>query len=175
MKPDKTPAMQKLVRLGLEAGGEGMEEVYSYIFEPVFKKLTYAPDMDIKYSAEEAAYNFLGGFVGSAIFGGASLAVGFDNNPAPESYAEAEKAINAFKDSAFHLGIADAKTRKALLKAEKAIKNASYYDGAENKYVLSPEVAELINATKVVRRNPETGEAQVLIDKFAGVGKTSVV
>ena len=198
----KRPAVQKLVRVGLEAGGEGMEELYTYLLEPVFKKV-YDSDAKLDYSAEQAAYNFLGGFVGSAIFGGAAVAIGIDNDPAPGEIAKAQEAINKFKQSAFHNGISDIKTQKALKAAERAVKNVSYYIGENNTYNVPKEVAqmlsmssgqltvgdagpysatysqggfgELVRATDTVRRNPDSTESQELIDRYAGVGNTSVV
>lgn len=165
----RRPAMQKLVRVALEAGGEGFEEVTTYLLDPVFKKLTYAPDAEIDYSIEEAAYNFLGGFAGSAIFGGGAAILGYDIDPASVEASKANEAVRAFAQSAFHKGINHADTQKLLAKAEKAVKNASWYDNKNNAYMVPENLAEIFNAGKAVKANPTSAQSAEIIKKYPGV------
>ncbi len=171
----RRPAMQKLVRVALEAGGEGFEEVTTYLLDPVFKKLTYAPDAEIDYSIEEAAYNFLGGFAGSAIFGGGAAILGYDIDPASVESSKANEAVSAFAQSAFHKGINHTDTQKLLAKAEKAVKNASWYDNKNNAYMVPENLAEIFNAGKAVKAEPNTAQSAKLIEMYSGIGNTQVV
>ena len=98
----------------------------------------------------------------------------YDNSPAPEAFANVQKAVNEFKKTAFHNGLNDVKTQKAIDNVDKAVKNASFYNTETHKYEVPPAVAELMDAGKVIRRNPESGEAQELIEKYSGVGNTKV-
>ena len=166
--------MQKFARVLFEAGGEGIEEVLSYFADPLIDKLTKIPGAKIEYDIQEAAYNWLGGFIGSAIFSGGAVIAGYDNSPVPEAYADVNKKINKAKRIAFHNGLNDPKTQKALDDAEKAIKNVSSFNTKTQKYEVPPSVAELITAGKTIRRNPNTLEAQELIEKYSGVGNTKV-
>lgn len=171
----KNSAMQKFARVLFEAGGEGTEEVLTYLAAPIIDKITKIPGAKIDYDIEEAAYNWLGGFVGSTLFSGGAVIAGYDLSPAPEAYDNAKKAVNEFKKSAFHNGINDAQTQKALAKAQKAIENASFYDSDNQRFEIPQTVAELISAAETVKRNPNTAEAQELIERYSGVGKTEVV
>jgi len=167
--------LQKFARVLFEAGGEGTEEVLSYLVEPWIDKMTNIPGAKIEYDIKEAAYNWLGGSIGSFIFNGGSVTVGYDNSPAPEAFAKAKKAVDEFKSTAFHNGLNDAKTQKAIDKVEKSVKEASFYNTETQKYEIPPSVAELITAGKTIRRNPNTLEAQDLIEKYSGVGNTKVI
>ena len=167
--------MQKFARVLFEAGGEGTEEVLTYLAEPLIDKLTKIPGAKIDYDIQEVAYNWLGGLVGSVIFGGGAVIAGYDNSPAPEAFANVQKAVNEFKKLAFHNGLNDAKTQKAIDNVDKAVKNASFYNTESQKYEVPQFVAELISAGKTIRRNPNTLEAQELIEKYSGVGNTKVI
>ncbi len=165
----KSNSGQQLVRLLLEGGGEGFEEVLSYFAEPLIKKI-YDSESDFSYSLEEAAYNFAGGFIGSAIFGGGADLVGMRKSPATEISIEAENAVKKLQTELVKNGFTDMKkVSKLLSEAESLVKQASWFENETQKFVLPENLATIFEAAKTVKYNPNTIEALKLQEEYKGV------
>ena len=91
-------AVRTITKVGIDAAGEGFEEVLSGVMSAIGQKLTYADEKEFKelFSLEEAFDSFVGGVVLGGAFGGAtavrSAAKGID--PTTEMTKSDETVVN---------------------------------------------------------------------------------
>lgn len=71
----KNKVVQKITEFGLDAAGEGFEELASDIMQPIVQKLTYLKEADLKklYSEQNYLEDFVSGALSSVILQGISL------------------------------------------------------------------------------------------------------
>ena len=162
---------QRIARVLFEAGGEGVEEVLSYFAEPIIDGISLKNPGNWEYSTRNLAMNFLGGFLGSALFGGGVEIVGLKASPSKEAKSTADAAIKKFGSLAYTKGIADEKTQKAAQDAIKAIERIGYYDKENNTYTVPHDIANMLNASELIRKNPNSADSLALNQVYESMKK----
>jgi hypothetical protein len=85
--------LKTILESGLDATGEGLEEVVSDLLQPIAQKLTYASDKDLKelYKNQDMLDDFLAGALSSVVMQGMTAPVNKQSNI---KYNEIENTIN---------------------------------------------------------------------------------
>ncbi len=136
-------AVRTLAKLGIDAVGEGNEELLSGVMSAIGQKLTYADDKEISelFSSEEAFESFIGGVVlgggSSAISAGKAVISGEDAVTGLKTDTEQKIVDKLYKDE---LANAEKDGKKLTLKDKQKL-----YDGVLNsleKGYISTDVIE---------------------------------
>ena len=166
---DKTA--RTLVKLGVDAAGEGFEEVLSGAISAVGQKLTYADDKELSelFSKEEAFESFIGG----AVLGGGSSVIGAVKaaKNGVDSVTELTKNEQKVVDKEYKERIAEAEKKGKVSQSEKAKIYDQVLEEMEKGYISTDRIEEILGGEDYNSYKSTAAYEENILKEFEELGK----